>query len=222
MVRPRVLIQRIPVLFASLYEKASRMVLESYYRQIAEEVVAHLKSGRILDLGTGPGYLPIGIAQRSSNLQVDGIDLSRSLIRMARENASRAGVSDRARFEPGDATNLSTPDQTYDLVLSTGMLHMLKDPLKMFRECYRVLKPGGEAWIYDPARVSSQIDRKQWKGSLNLSEKIAYLLFIPFSWINPGRKYTQAQVEKILEDTPFKVLKIQSAGKELKIRLKKP
>ena len=57
--KPRILIERIPGPFASIYEKATRMVIESYYSQIAEEVVSNLRSGTILDLGTGPGYLPM-------------------------------------------------------------------------------------------------------------------------------------------------------------------
>ena len=62
-VKPRIIIERIPAPFASLYEKATRLVREVYYAQVAEEVVSKLKTGRILDLGTGPGYLPIEIVK---------------------------------------------------------------------------------------------------------------------------------------------------------------
>ena len=61
-------IERIPGVLASAYEKGTRMVIDSYYAHIAEEIVTHLPSGKILDLGTGPGYLPIEIAKRSSNI----------------------------------------------------------------------------------------------------------------------------------------------------------
>ena len=72
----RIIIERIPAPMASLYGKCSRMVIESYYRRLSEEIVSHLGKGIILDLGTGPGYLPIEIVKRSSSIRVDGIDLS--------------------------------------------------------------------------------------------------------------------------------------------------
>ncbi|MGD2127211.1 MAG: class I SAM-dependent methyltransferase, partial [Desulfobacteraceae bacterium] len=83
----RITIERIPAPFASLYEKAARLVVESYYIAVAQEVTSFLKQGVILDLGTGPGYLPIEIVKRSPSIRVDGIDLSSRLIKMAQANA---------------------------------------------------------------------------------------------------------------------------------------
>ncbi|MCD4717170.1 MAG: class I SAM-dependent methyltransferase, partial [Desulfobacterales bacterium] len=77
--KQRIVIERIPGPFASLYEKATRMVIASYYGQVAEEIVAFLKAGTILDLGTGPGYLPIEIVKMSQSIRVIGIDLTRKL-----------------------------------------------------------------------------------------------------------------------------------------------
>ena len=56
-------IERIPGVLASTYEKATRLVIDTYYCEVAKEVVAHLDDGIILDIGTGPGYLPIEIAK---------------------------------------------------------------------------------------------------------------------------------------------------------------
>ena len=116
----RVLIERIPAPLASLYEKATRLVIESYYSEVAEEIVASLKAGTILDLGTGPGYLPIEIVKRSLSIKCDGIDLSRRLIKMAQVNASKAGVEERLNFEVGNAAKLRSEDESYDMVISTG------------------------------------------------------------------------------------------------------
>ncbi len=52
-------IERIPGVLASSYEKATNLAIESYYHQVAEEVVSVFKEGTILDLGTGPGNLPV-------------------------------------------------------------------------------------------------------------------------------------------------------------------
>ena len=99
----KIIIQRIPGPLAPLYEKATRMAIEGYYRRIAGEIASHLKEGIILDLGTGPGYLPIEIARMSPAIRVVGIDLGRTLIKMARANAIKAGVADRLDFRTGNA-----------------------------------------------------------------------------------------------------------------------
>ena len=216
-----VIIESIPGPFASIYEKATRMVIESYYAHVAEEVVSNLKAGKILDLGTGPGYLPIQIVKRSPSIRVDGIDLGRMLINMARKNALKAGVADRLNFETGNAARLRFEDGSYDMVISTGMLHMLRDPIKMLRECYRVLKPGGEAWVYDPAQVSTQIDKGKWKASFTFGEKIIYGLFVLYTKINPLNIYNRKQVTEMIAATKFREYRIEEAGKEIIIKLRK-
>jgi len=220
-VKRRVLIERIPAPLASLYEKATRLVIESYYSQVAEEVVSRFKEGTLLDLGTGPGYLPIEIVKKSPSIRCDGVDLSGRLIKMARANALKAGMADRLNFEVGNAAKLRFEDASYDMVLSTGMLHMLKDPLRVLRECYRVLKPGGEAWIYDPARVSSQMDKGKWKASLNFIEKLSYFLFKLYLRISPPHTYRREQVETLIAGTKFKECVVEEEDKEIKVKLRK-
>jgi ubiquinone/menaquinone biosynthesis C-methylase UbiE len=220
-VNQRVLIERIPAPLASLYEKATRLVIESYYSGVAEEIVSSFKRGTLLDLGTGPGYLPIEIVKRSPSIRCDGIDLSRRLVKMARGNARKAGVADRLNFEVGNAANLRFEDESYDMVISTGMLHMLRDPVKVLMECYRVLRPGGEAWIYDPACVSSQMDKEKWKASLNTIEKLSYVLFKLYLRISPPHTYVREQVEEMIAATEFEEYDIEEEDKEIKVRLRK-
>ena len=197
------------------------MVMETYYDPVAEEVVSTLREGTILDLGTGPGYLPIEIAKKSQLIRIDGIDLGRKLIAMARANAIKAGVSDRVTFETGNAGDLRFEDGSYDMVLSTGMLHMLNDPVGVLRECYRVLKPSGEAWIYDPARVASDIDKKAYSASLSLREKMIFLLFKLYTRFNPPHTYNKEQVSGMIDQTDFKEYWIEKKGKEIRVQLKK-
>ena len=217
----KILVERIPGPFVTLYEKATRMVIETYYVPIAKEVVAILKGGQILDLGTGPGYLPIEIVKRSPHIRIHGIDLSRRLIEKARSNASRAGVSEQLHFEVGNASRLKFDDESFDMVISTGMLHTLKDPIKVLKECNRVLKQGGKAWIYDPARVTSQIEIRKWKAAFTFREKFMYVLFLLFAKINPGRVYDREQVATMIETAHFRGYEIQKEGNELRIKLTK-
>jgi len=218
----RFTIERIPGPLASLYEKASRLVIKTYYSQVAEEILSSLHQGLVLDLGTGPGYLPIEVVKRSPQVRIIGVDLSRVFIRMARANALRAGCAERARFEVGNAANLRFESETFDRVVSTGMLHVLRDPVRTLRECWRVLKPGQEAWIYDPARVCSQVDVAEWKASFSSFERIMDRFLPLFARLNPPRTYTREQVEEWIARTAFKDYSIEQHGTEIKIRLIKP
>jgi len=217
----RIVIERIPALFASIYEKATRMVIETYYRGVAEEVVSAFKSGLLLDLGTGPGYLPLEIVKRSPEIRITGIDLSGKLIRMAQSNALKAGVSDKVSFEAGNAAKLRFQDNSFDMVISTGMLHMLKNPVRVLEECYRVVKPGGEVWIYDPARVGSQINVKKWKASFSAKEKLAYRLFTLYSRIHPPRTYDPEEIKEMVHTAGFKQYRIRKEGREVEIKLRR-
>lgn len=214
-------IERIPSVLASSYEKATRMVIDSYYSRVAEEIAAHLPGGIILDIGTGPGYLPLEIAHRSSNVRIIGIDLSLKLIQIARLNAVKAGLSDRLKFQLGNARRLEFEDSAFDMVISTGMLHSLKEPVTVLQEIYRVLKAGKQAWIFDPAKVTSAMDRQKWRASLNLRERFFLWLFGLFGLHKPIDTYTREQATDLIKQTDFKNYWIDEPDKAIKIKLQK-
>ena len=214
-------IERIPGVLASAYVKATRMVIESYYRPVAEEIVASLNKGTILDLGTGPGYLPIEIAKRSPTINIIGVDLSRKLIEAARSNAAKAGLTDRLTFQAGNAGRLEFADSSFEMVISTGMLHSLKEPIAVLQEIHRVLKTGREAWIFDPAKVASQVDREKWRASLTTRERFFLWLFKLFGLHKPIKTYTRQQAIALIKQTDFKNFAIEEKDKEIRIKLKK-
>ena len=220
--QPKIRLERIPGPLAGSYEKACRLVIESYYSPIAEEIISNFAKGLILDLGTGPGYLPIELAKRNPSIRVVGVDLSRSLIHMARASAVKAALSDRVEFKIGNAGHLKFQDAFFDMVISTGMLHSLRRPIMVFREVYRVLKTGGEAWIYDPAEIASRIDVKKWKESLTSRDKFFLLLFTRFKLFSPSiTPYKRDQILTMIEATDFKEFWIDITGDEMRIKLRK-
>jgi ubiquinone/menaquinone biosynthesis C-methylase UbiE len=214
-------IERIPGVLASSYEKATRLAIESYYGQVAGEIVSNFKEGSILDLGTGPGYLPVEIVKRSPAIKIVGVDLSRKLIQMANINAKKAGVSDSVSFEVGNAANLRYSNEAFDMVISTGMLHSLKNPINVLIEINRVLKKGGEAWIYDPARIIQFIDQKKWKASLNFPERFFLWFFGLLGLHKPIAVYRRDQVIPMIEAAGFKTHTIEEGQAEIRMKLKK-
>jgi SAM-dependent methyltransferase len=113
---------------------------------------------RVLDLGCGRGALTIAAARRVPRGTVDGVDLWRSVDQSgnveeaARANAVAAGVSDRVRLHTGDVGDLSFDDATFDLVISSLVIHNIHDEAHraaVISESLRVLKPGGRLVIAD-------------------------------------------------------------------------
>lgn len=134
-----------PSLFASFY------YLEGFFRRrwygsLAAEVISRLKSGRILDLGMGPGFLSLELLRRSPGLEVIGVDPSPGMVLLAKR---LCGKERRVNFLVGGAYRLPFPPSSFDMVVSVGVLHHLLDLPRAFREVRRVLKPKGEAWFYE-------------------------------------------------------------------------
>jgi ubiquinone/menaquinone biosynthesis C-methylase UbiE len=126
-----------------------RLTRRLYQRVIEDMVPLRLGEGRMLDAGTGPGTLARDIARYFPQLQVDGIDLSADMIRLACEHARREQVEERVHFTVGNVAHLPYPDHSFDLVVSTISMHHWYELEQPLRELYRVLRPGGRLWIYD-------------------------------------------------------------------------
>ena len=125
-----------------------------------------VSSGRVLDVGTGTGMLAIEFAKGIPTVEVVGLDLSDVALELARDNAQRSRVSSRVSFEKGDAEDMPFEDDTFDLVISGNTLHLLKNPVRMFNEIQRVLKPGGRFLVSD--------FRRSWLGILTEHVRSAY------------------------------------------------
>jgi len=138
--------EAIPTPGAIFYNATVAKVLRRPEAKIANDVVERIREGIVLDVGSGTGYLAIEVARRAPTLRVYGIDLGRQMIKIAQRHAK--GVPNVA-FVFGNAARLPFRDSSIDLVISTGASHHWKRPRLVFDECHRVLKHGGEAWIYD-------------------------------------------------------------------------
>jgi ubiquinone/menaquinone biosynthesis C-methylase UbiE len=140
----------------ALTEYYSRMA-KRYMRFPVKRVLSRIRAlgierGLALDVGTGPGIFPLGIAASLPQLEFLGIDLSPAMIETAQANARERGLEDRVHFQIGSAYALPLPDKSVDLVLCIQTMHHLKDPLAFFNEAARVLKQGGKYVIVDLRR----------------------------------------------------------------------
>jgi ubiquinone/menaquinone biosynthesis C-methylase UbiE len=193
--------EAIPTPGAIFYNATVAKVLRKPEAKIANDVAEKMGKGTILDLGSGTGYLSIEIARRSPCLRVYGIDLGRQMVKIATRHAD--GV-DNARFVFGNAAKLPFTDNSIDLVVSTGASHHWKTPRMVCDECYRVLKPGREAWIYDgcPEVFSNRADRRK------LNKKYGFLVSRLGHRVSTLHGFSleeyQTVIKEMLEQTAFK------------------
>ena len=133
---------------AHLYEHVAGLLASPLYRRVAGDVAAAgLPSGAIvLDVGTGPGQIPEAIAKGCPHLSVVGVDLAPEMIDRARQRTVGAA---RLRFDVADVAALPFADDSVDLVVSTISMHHWDLPEAGLSEIARVLRPAGQAWIYD-------------------------------------------------------------------------
>src|SRR5215472_10996367 len=144
---------------------------ERTYREKTLEL-AGLKAGEfVLDVGCGTGTLAI-LAKRHVGAagKVFGIDASPEMIARARKKAKKARAD--VAFDTAFVEELPFPDVTFDVVLSTTMLHHLPDKARRqcLREVGRVLKPGGRLLAVDFGGPVSE--RRSWVAKLHRHGRI--------------------------------------------------
>jgi len=113
----------------------------------------------VIDVGSGPGSLSIGIARRRPGLRVLGVDLSGTMVRIARKNA---GALSNLEFRQENAAQLSAEDGSANMIVSSESMHHWREPVAVLDEFHRVLRSGGRAWIFDGRDDFSEADQQEW------------------------------------------------------------
>jgi ubiquinone/menaquinone biosynthesis C-methylase UbiE len=122
---------------------------QTFRHMIVDQAQLH-PGETVLDVGCGTGTLAIVAKERvGATGRVSGIDAAPRMIALARRKAARGGCT--LDFQVGLIEQLAFPDQSFDVVLSTFMMHHLPDDLKRqgLAEIVRVLKPEGHLLVTD-------------------------------------------------------------------------
>jgi ubiquinone/menaquinone biosynthesis C-methylase UbiE len=144
------LIQRAHFSHGEAYDHYTARIFGGIHKRVADDVAATAPAGGVvLDAGCGSGRLAVLIARLRPDLQVQGVDLEPGMVKVAAQRAEQENLADRVHFTAADLADLPLADHSVDLIVSTASLHHWAEPGAVIDSLHRVLRPGGEMWIYD-------------------------------------------------------------------------
>ncbi|MGA8111155.1 MAG: class I SAM-dependent methyltransferase [Acidobacteriaceae bacterium] len=189
------------------------------FQELAERVARELPNGgTVLEVAPGPGYFCIELAKLGP-YAVRGVDLSHSMVEIARKKAAAAGVE--VEFQQGNSSNLPFPQATFDYLVCRAAFKNFAQPVKALEEMERVLKPGGRALLIDlrrdvsPAVVSQAVDR-MGLGLLNRA-----ITKLTFRFMLLKNAYTKEHLQQMLAQTHFSNVEIDAVDIGLEVRMSK-
>ncbi|NLU11250.1 MAG: class I SAM-dependent methyltransferase [Tepidanaerobacter acetatoxydans] len=147
------------------------------WKNLIKENLGKNKYKNVLDIGTGPGFFAIIMAEMGYD--VTAIDSSEHMLKQAISNAKIAGVN--ANFLKCDINDCNLPKESFDVIISRNVTWTLQDPVKVYKIWYDLLKPGGKVLIFDAnwnARLVNKEIRRQHEKDLDLARKMGHYIDI--------------------------------------------
>jgi ubiquinone/menaquinone biosynthesis C-methylase UbiE len=110
----------------------------------------------VLDIGCGPGDIPIRLARAKSSVYVIAVDASEPMVRLAGDAVERAGLERRVRIIEGRIPGLDVRRGGFDAIVSKDLLHHLPDAMVFWQEVKRVGRAGTAVYVMDLFRPETE------------------------------------------------------------------
>ena len=185
-----------------IYARLARgSLMRLIYRRLIHDLAGSLPlETRLLDVGTGPGYLLGYLARDRPDLSLWGLDFSPDMIRRARSRQKAMALQAAPRWLVADACRLPFPSGVFGQVVASFSFHIWPCPVAGLQELRRVLAPGGRAWVYELRREATFRDLRAFARETGL----------PFFLVHLGYKIVSRH--HALPESEFAHLLRQAAG----------
>ena len=194
---------------AKWYTDTTRKDLPEF-QALARRIIGDLPTGaRILEVAPGPGFLAVEMA-KAARFEITGLDISRTLVEIARLNAAREGVA--VKFRQGNASALPFPSDRFDRIVCRAAFKNFTEPVEALQEMRRVLKPGGKALIIDLRRDTPIESVNAYVDGLQLSLPSRIFTKLTFRAMLLRRAYTAQQFQQLVAQAGFSKSSIVEEG----------
>lgn len=180
------------------YNSMMRSLRNKGWMETDHIIASGITYGLALEIGPGPGYLGLEWLKKTESTMLLAVEISPEMTKIAEKNAREYGLEGRVKYVKGDAHQIPFDNNTFDGVFTNGSLHEWSQPIRVFDEVYRVLKPGAKYFISDMRRDMSPFVRRFMK------------LMVKPKEIRPGfvssinASYTIDEIRSILDQSKLK------------------
>jgi ubiquinone/menaquinone biosynthesis C-methylase UbiE len=170
------------------------------FRRQAQSAARRLAHGDVLEIAPGPGFFAIELA-RIGDYKITGLDISRTFVEIATENAKNAAVD--VNFRHGNASAMPFADGSFDLIYCSAAFKNFSEPVAALNEMHRVLRHGGEALIVDLRKDVSLDEINQYIRQSGRTHFDAWMTKLVFRTLLIKRAYTREQFSQMANQSRF-------------------
>lgn len=162
---------------AESYSERIRGDIQSFKKDAWKKIIrdhADSKMADALDIGTGPGFFSIIMAELG--FRVTGVDCAEKMLEEAENNLKVAGYT--ALFKKADCHSLPFEDNSFDLIICRNLVWTLYDPFRAYQEWYRLLRDKGKLLVADAnwfLRLSNQMLQKKYELAQEKARQLGYV-----------------------------------------------
>lgn len=171
------------------------------------EYFPEFTEGHVLDLGCGPGDIPVRFARALPSCRITGVDASEPMIGLAVETAKRAGLADRITFRCDRFQGVSLVESA-DAAISNSLLHHVPNPLQFWSRLRQLVKAGSPVLVMDllrpesPEEAQTIVDRYACGAPDILRRDFYNSLLAAFTEDEIAAQLAQMNLTRLLIDVP--------------------
>lgn len=171
------------------------------------EYFPEFTEGHVLDLGCGPGDIPIRFARTVPGCRITGVDASAPMVRLAEDTVRQAGLSGRITFRCERFQDL-TGIGVADAAMSNSLLHHVPNPLQFWHKLQLAVKPGSPVLVMDllrpesPEEAQTIVDRYACGAPDILRRDFYNSLLAAFTEDEIAAQLAQMNLTRLLIDVP--------------------